>query len=87
MNEMHMSAENQNALVLGEQLCARASQDEDLKSRLPAEPHATLEAETGLTIPAGWQVVAAVQADCQKARQIPVIVPADKSRNTCAMSF
>jgi hypothetical protein len=60
---MHVSAENQNALVLVKQLCARASQDEELKSRLFADPRAILEAETGITFPVGWQVVAAVQVD------------------------
>ncbi len=39
------------------------NQDEGLKERLLADPHATIESETGIQIPDGWIIAATSLAD------------------------
>ena len=39
-------------------LLARADSDEALRERLLTDPKAAIEAETGLTVPADWAIVA-----------------------------
>lgn len=52
-----------NPMDLVDGLCASAAIDAGLKSRLLADPRATLIEETGLTIPNGWEFVASEAAD------------------------
>ena len=58
-----MAIQDANPLALVEELCLRANQDEGLKERLLADPHATIESETGIQIPDGWIIAATSLAD------------------------
>ena len=58
-----MSTTENNPLALVEELCNRANQDATLKARLLADPHATIESETGIQIPDGWVIAATSLAD------------------------
>jgi hypothetical protein len=44
-------------------VCQRAGLDAELKAALLADPRGTLERETGMTIPAGWELAAVESAD------------------------
>ena len=44
-------------------VCQRAGRDPALKAALLEDPRGTLERETGLTIPAGWELVAKESED------------------------
>jgi len=44
-------------------LTARANADEALRARLTADPHGTIQAETGMTVPADWNIVIIDNAD------------------------
>jgi len=44
-------------------VCVSAASDADLKARLLADPRATLAAETGLSIPDDWELVASEASD------------------------
>jgi len=52
-----------NPMELVEAVCQRARGDEELKAALLADPRGTLQRETGLTIPAGWDLAASESAD------------------------
>jgi hypothetical protein len=41
-----------------DELLARAQSDSDLRARLLADPRGTIAAETGMTVPADWALVA-----------------------------
>jgi len=41
-----------------DELLARAQNDSDLRARLLADPRGTINAETGMTVPADWALVA-----------------------------
>jgi len=43
-------------------LIARAADDADLRARLLDDPRGTIQAETGMTIPADWTIVASESA-------------------------
>jgi hypothetical protein len=58
-----MATQEGNPLALVEELRLRANQDEGLKARLLADPHATIESETGIKIPGGWVIAATSLAD------------------------
>ena len=45
-----------NPMDLVEAVCQRARGDEELKAALLADPRGTLQRETGLTIPDGWDL-------------------------------
>jgi len=44
-------------------LIARANRDDDLRARLIADPAATISAETCMTVPDDWNIVASQAAD------------------------
>ena len=44
-------------------LTARANADEALRARLDADPQGTIQAETGMTVPADWNIVIIDNAD------------------------
>ena len=52
-----------NPMQLVQAVCQRARGDEELKAALLADPRGTLQRETGLTIPAGWDLAASESAD------------------------
>lgn len=52
-----------NPMDLVDGVCQRARVDGELKASLMADPRATLERETGLSIPAGWDLAARESAD------------------------
>jgi len=52
-----------NPMDLVESVCQRARGDKELKAALLADPRGTLQRETGLTIPAGWDLAASESAD------------------------
>jgi hypothetical protein len=41
-------------------LMARTRSDADLREQMLADPKATIQAETGMTVPADWAIVASV---------------------------
>jgi hypothetical protein len=45
------------------ELTARANADPDLRARLTADPRGTIQAETGMTVPADWDIVILDSAD------------------------
>ncbi len=52
-----------NPMDLVNGVCDRAVSDEGLKARLIADPRGTLVAETGLSIPDDWELVASQASD------------------------
>jgi hypothetical protein len=46
-----------------DELLARAQNDSALRAALLADPRGTIEAETGLTVPADWAIVAVEKGD------------------------
>ena len=52
-----------NPMDLVQAVCQRARGDEELKAALLADPGGTLQRETGLTIPDGWDLAASESAD------------------------
>jgi len=54
-----MSNPNMSAI---DALVARAADDADLRARLLDDPRGTIQAETGMTVPADWSIVASENA-------------------------
>lgn len=52
-----------NPMDLVNGVCASAASDAGLKARLLSDPRTTLAAETGLTIPDDWELVASETSD------------------------
>ena len=56
-------SEMKDPMTLVNGVCLSAASDAGLKERLLADPRATLAAETGLSIPLDWDLVASEAAD------------------------
>ncbi len=52
-----------NPMALVDEVCVRAGSDAGLKERLLADPRTTLAAETALTIPKDWELMASEAPD------------------------
>ena len=59
---MNDSTKN-NPMDLVEAVCQRARGEEELKAALLADPRGTLQRETGLMIPDGWDLAASESPD------------------------